>query len=526
MDGPLPSPNELRTAARSPCFEVTLKADTPFRLSAQDAYTLRVHHCALDDPASTSSPVSLLCTSGERTRHHLVSLTATQPAAPLRVEFPDSVALMAVGGAVCVFLSWNLKKGRVPPEFEPDEEDEHKSDLPVLGEKECLWTKDPVFGGPASGWGKGKAARRKRKRLSKQEEKAKEEAVAEDEGDVAPALVPSPLPPGLTPPREEETASQQGVDREEDGAPPAKRAKTATQIDRRTIPGNTSLNEDVTPPRMMAVVHSSSPERSASSGLSDEGSWGYGVRVPDLPHKSDTPPSHPLPFRPPPLDALHAGSKPVASGDVNVKVSATAPPAAVVPATEKPAAAVPAATVPAAAVPAALGEVVVEVCPAVSPRVVPRSKTAVPKGVLKRRSRLLGSPRHGPKPSPRTTPLQSPRVVPQGPLAVTKKGVQWNPKSPDIRFITPPLSYAHKAFPGGLFDLGVPTLPQSRVNANVSVSNTNGAGARQPLSGLARGGEDEEPEGDVPPWKLRYGDLRPHAPQRVTPKAWRPAVIE
>eukprot|EP01064_Diplonema_japonicum_P022007 TRINITY_DN3161_c2_g1_i1.p1 TRINITY_DN3161_c2_g1~~TRINITY_DN3161_c2_g1_i1.p1 ORF type:complete len:396 (+),score=90.06 TRINITY_DN3161_c2_g1_i1:79-1188(+) len=223
-----------------------------------------------------------------------------------------------------------------------------------------------------------------------------------------------------------------------------------------------AVGMDVTPPRMFALVPSSSPERSASRS-EDEG--GYFVKIP-----SQSSPT--LPTVPRKVFAVVQETSVKKEAPV---VSSSVPPS-------------PSPVVLAAA----------PVLPKETEMVFPTPQhgRAVPKGVLKRRSRLLRvskSPRMSPKSSPTSTPK--------------KRKVIFNPRSPDIRFISPPLSSIHKAFSGGLLDLGVPLLtdlkhaiPDQPVQQE-NISSPNQTSGRKPIH-------------------------IPHLQPVVTPKALRPTVIE
>eukprot|EP01059_Diplonema_ambulator_P000815 TRINITY_DN10659_c0_g2_i3.p1 TRINITY_DN10659_c0_g2~~TRINITY_DN10659_c0_g2_i3.p1 ORF type:complete len:375 (+),score=21.71 TRINITY_DN10659_c0_g2_i3:81-1205(+) len=247
------------------------------------------------------------------------------------------------------------------------------------------------------------------------------------------------------------------------GGSPPKLVSVEDEPSARVISGSTQMEIDITPPRMMALVPSSSPERSASRS-EDEG--GYFVKIPTA-----------SPTLPTPGPVLTVTS---IAQDQRVNVTERELPKPTV-------------------------REVVRVSPKKEP-VVKEIKEVkevgkrmgggvVPtKGVLKKRSRLI-----------RVKP--SPKMSPKAPPTTPKRRVIFNTRSPDIRFISPPLSAIHKAFSGGLLDLGVPLLPQNiKPSRHITPPDSKPSAQQQHA-----------------PKPIAH---QPFLQSKVTPTAYRPTVIE
>eukprot|EP00755_Sulcionema_specki_P009643 Sspe_Gene.44270::Locus_21692_Transcript_1_3_Confidence_0.333_Length_1277::g.44270::m.44270 len=158
------------------------------------------------------------------------------------------------------------------------------------------------------------------------------------------------------------------------------------------------------------IIPSSSPERSVSQ--SDE-ERGYIVHIPSLP--------------PPESARLHAleSSTPFVAAVLCVLTSA-------------------------ACLPCPFTEVITVPRVTRSPHLTPRPGGLRPqlRGVLKARRKAHSAGK-------------------LSPIASAKK-VKFNPRSPDVRFITPPLSAVHRLFPDGMLDLGVPLLSTMRGDTSTS----------------------------------------------------------
>eukprot|EP01060_Flectonema_neradi_P035107 TRINITY_DN6352_c0_g1_i1.p1 TRINITY_DN6352_c0_g1~~TRINITY_DN6352_c0_g1_i1.p1 ORF type:complete len:408 (+),score=57.32 TRINITY_DN6352_c0_g1_i1:131-1354(+) len=244
---------------------------------------------------------------------------------------------------------------------------------------------------------------------------------------------------------------------------------------------------DITPPRVFSLVASSSPERSNSRSSEDRG--GYFVRVPVSPAQ-----------QPPPLSIVRSTTGSASDSNNTSAVSIVS--ALCVVATE--------------AIKCRQSRISQLRQREASKRnfesesgdcVIPTG-AVIPQGVLKRKSRLK-RPKVA-SPSPHLSPAMKP-----------KKNVNWNPRSPDVRFISPPLSAIHKAFSGGLLDIGIPMLSAMPSVSSSSLDMSKTPKMSSPLSALSD--SDNDFATSQPP---RRAPHRPHLQPKITPPHLRPTVIE
>ena len=248
---------------------------------------------------------------------------------------------------------------------------------------------------------------------------------------------------------------------------------------------------DITPPRVFSLVASSSPERSISRSSEERG--GYYVRVPQ---------GSPA-LQPPPLSIVN--NKESTTDQIKCSVAAAV------------------CIVLSEAVRCRMSRIALLKQRELSKRrleasgdgtgedcVIPTG-ALIPQGVLKRKSRLKRSklscsPHHSPAMAPKTN----------------KKNVNWNPRSPDVRFISPPLSAIHKAFSGGLLDIGIPMLSDMPSVSSSSLGSIKTSKTSSPLSVLSD--SDNDFATSQPP--VRRTPHRPHLQPKITPMHLRPTVIE
>ncbi|KAJ9459012.1 hypothetical protein DIPPA_15850 [Diplonema papillatum] len=246
-----------------------------------------------------------------------------------------------------------------------------------------------------------------------------------------------------------------------------------------------------TPPRFLALV-SSSPERSASRS-EDESIQEYKIRIPSTPAgmRAGRDPSSPRAGR-------------TAAGVCVAAAIAVACGAACGPSGSA----------------ALQRESVTLNEPSARKRKAPGSPRHAPAGVLKNQSKRRADGK--------SFAFTSPRLAPSAAAAAAaaleaKKKVKWNPRSPDVRFISPPLAAIHRAFPGGLLDIGVPLLERSSLASNSGNAPINVSVA---FSGLSYGAGSSSllslPAASAP----RPNSHQPHLPPKITPPAMRPTVIE
>ena len=385
----------------------------------------------------------------------------------------------------------------------PTPTDENEDSLPKLSDGKCTWTTNPQF---YDNVGFGRLGRLS-KSMKRSIRMRNRDAAAEE--DVAPQLVmSSPAAAPTAKRRRLSVASSNGTadfalpPLASDGSMELSLSECADVVDEPTA----REEPDVTPPRLLTLVASSSPEvwfprhtpthafhtqRSASRSSAEDEGVDYLVRVPEVKAEVGSP-----------LKLASKRSKAVPTAALPAPSSSplNAPPA---PAPRKE----PATVRSPVSEPSASFETVK------SPRMRPNK---APRGVLKKRSRL--APLDAPS-SPQVTPRAAPSADPH------KRGVVWNPQSPDVRFITPPLSAIHRAFPGGLLDLGFPMLTQpQRAGGVVHVSHTSQPQTKRhvPLGGLSNGAVGGRGDDGV---RVHDVNSRPLKAYEIAPPNRRPTVL-